>query len=73
VQEGAALVRHIVPDGEVEENLAATLVSTGGGNPLFLQEYVGMLLEVGGLVLAGETWQAPDDRGGATSGVTPPT
>jgi class 3 adenylate cyclase/tetratricopeptide (TPR) repeat protein len=73
VQEGAALVRHIVPDGEVEEDLAATLVSTGGGNPLFLQEYVAMLLEVGGLVLAGETWQAPDDPGGATSGVTPPT
>jgi tetratricopeptide (TPR) repeat protein len=72
-QEGADLVRYIVPDGEFEEGLAASLVATGGGNPLFLQEYVAMLLEVGGLVLEDERWRASGDTGGEAPGVTPPT
>ena len=72
-QEGADLVRHIVPDGAVEDDLATSLVATGGGNPLFQQEYVAMLLEVGGLVRDGERWQASDDPGGGSAGVTPPT
>jgi class 3 adenylate cyclase/tetratricopeptide (TPR) repeat protein len=72
-QEGADLVRHIVPDGEVEEGLAASLVATGGGNPLFLQEYVAMLLEVGGLVLDGERWRPSGEPGGEAAGMTPPT
>ncbi len=72
-REGADLVRHIVPDGAVEDDLAVSLVATGGGNPLFLHEYVAMLLEVGGLVRDGERWRASDDPGGGSAGMTPPT
>ena len=71
--EGADLVRHLVPHGEVQDDLATSLVVTGGGNPLFLLEYVAMLLEVGGLVRDGERWRASHDAAGGSAGLTPPT
>ncbi len=46
-EEGALLVRGIVGDGRIDDALAVALATTAGGNPLFLEEYVAMLLDDG--------------------------
>jgi predicted negative regulator of RcsB-dependent stress response len=71
VPEGSSLVRHILREGQLDDDLTAGLVTAAGGNPLFLQEYVAMLLDDGVLEIEGDRWRAPAELSGA--GATPPT
>jgi class 3 adenylate cyclase/tetratricopeptide (TPR) repeat protein len=70
-EDGTRLVRAIVDGGEIDDGLAERLVVTAGGNPLFLEEYVAMLLDEGTLARHAGRWEAAP--GLADSGSTPPT
>ena len=70
-EEGARIVREIVGEGQLAEPLATALAATAGGNPLFLEEYVSMLLDDGTLTRHGDRWEAAPGLDSATS--TPPT
>jgi len=69
--EGRRLVQHVVAGATIDDASAAKLATAAGGNPLFLEEYVAMLLDDGLLTDRDGRWLMPDDLEAATS--TPPT
>ena len=69
--EGVSLVRSLATGASIDDTAAARLAATAGGNPLFIEEYVAMLVDDGILVERDGRWQVPADLTVAAS--TPPT
>lgn len=69
--ESSRLVRNIAAGATLEDAAAARLAVAGGGNPLFLEEYVAMLVDDGAIVERDGRWQVPADVTAQAS--TPPT
>jgi class 3 adenylate cyclase/tetratricopeptide (TPR) repeat protein len=69
--EGMELARHAAAAADFDDPAAARIASTAGGNPLFLEEYVTMLIDDGILLPQEGRWRLPDDL--ESLGATPPT
>jgi tetratricopeptide (TPR) repeat protein len=69
--EGAELVRHLLPGGAIAADVAARLAAPAGGNPLFLEEYVTMLVDEGAVIRHGDRWEISAGHDATAS--TPPT
>jgi len=69
--EGARLVRQVATRASFDGSTATWVASTAGGNPLFLEEYVAMLVDDGLLEERDGRWQLLGDLTTSTS--TPPT
>lgn len=69
--EGSQLVRHVAAGAALDDAAAARLAGAGGGNPLFLEEYVAMLVDDGAIVARDGRWLVPLDV--TQEATTPPT
>ncbi len=67
--EGVTMAGNLVP-GTLDRSVAERLADAAGGNPLFLQEYIAMLLELGTLHESDRGWTLSADL---ESVATPPT
>ncbi|HEY6567071.1 MAG TPA: adenylate/guanylate cyclase domain-containing protein [Actinomycetota bacterium] len=67
--ESATMAGNLV-GGALDPSVSGRLAEAGGGNPLFLQEYVAMLLEQGSLLEGDHGWALTSDP---TAMSTPPT
>ena len=70
-EESSQLVRHVATGAALDDSAAARLAGAGGGNPLFLEEYVAMLVDDGAIVERDGRWLVPVDVTQEAS--TPPT
>ncbi len=68
--ESATMAGNLVGGGALDPAIAGQLAEAGGGNPLFLQEYVAMLLEEGSLLEDDGGWELTSDPAAMA---TPPT
>ncbi len=69
--ESSQLVRNVADGGLLDEDAARRLASPGGGNPLFLEEFVAMLIDDGVIANEQGRWHVPADVDAAAS--TPAT
>ncbi|MEX0650933.1 MAG: adenylate/guanylate cyclase domain-containing protein, partial [Actinomycetota bacterium] len=69
--ESAQLVRNVAARATLDDAAAARLAVAGGGNPLFLEEYVAMLVDDGVIIERDGRWHVPADVTVGAS--TPPT
>ncbi len=70
-EDSSELVRHVARGASLDDASAARLAGAGGGNPLFLEEYVTMLVDDGAIVEREGRWLVPVDITREAS--TPPT
>lgn len=70
-EEGSQLVRQVASGAALDDAAASRLALAGGGNPLFLEEYVAMLVDDGMIVERDGRWLVPADVTEESS--TPPT
>ena len=54
--EADRLLRNLLGSGELDSELATRIRGTAGGNPLFLEELIALLLEEGMIRLEGHSW-----------------
>ena len=57
----AELVANLLGDAESSSNIAATIVASAGGNPLFVEEMLRMLVDDGVLLREGSGWVVRGD------------
>jgi class 3 adenylate cyclase/tetratricopeptide (TPR) repeat protein len=61
------LIEHLLDEARLPTTLVETLVETAGGNPLFLEEMVRMLIDQGSLLLEDGHWVAVTDEASAAA------
>ena len=59
--ESATLIRNLVGESVLQGALGRRIVETAEGNPLFVEEMIGMLVDAGVLTRDGEGWQLNGD------------
>lgn len=69
--ESSQLVKNVADGALLDEDAARRLASPGGGNPLFLEEFVAMLIDDGVIANEQGRWHVPADVDAAAS--TPAT
>ena len=69
-EETRALIRRLLADAPIDESATARIAEAAGGNPLYAEQYVAMLVAEGQLTRAGALWTASGDL---SSLAIPPT
>ena len=59
--ESATLIRNLVGESVLQGALGRRIVETAEGNPLFVEEMIGMLVDAGVLTREGDGWQLNGD------------
>jgi class 3 adenylate cyclase/tetratricopeptide (TPR) repeat protein len=69
-EETRALIRRLLADAPIDESATARIAEAAGGNPLYAEQYVAMLVAEGQLTRTGGLWTASGDL---SSLAIPPT